>query len=204
MSIKAETKNNMTAQYQQGAGAGGRIRFHKPKQPMETAREDPYGCISHVFIWLYLEDFRNELHEWLRVALINEQGSYGDGYAREDLMDFCSELQNLAEAMDRINKSRKPEDLHRWMDDFQYGLQEVTKSPDRLEPPKGEQNPIQMVGRFCDMFTLSYARRELWDLLDSLKFYEKESNDWGPDPLTTYQCLLALAEAAFALEQISL
>ena len=137
------------------------------------------------------------------MALINEQGSYGEGYAREDLMDFCSELQKLAEAMDRINKSRKPEDLHRWMDDFQYGMQEVTKSPDRPELAK-EQNPMQMISRFCDMFTLSYARRKLWDLLESVIFYERESNEWGPDPLTTYQCLLALTEAAFALEQISL
>lgn len=107
----------MTAQYQQGAGAGGRIRFHKPKQPMETAREDPYGCISHVFIWLHLENFRNEPHEWLRMALINEHGSYGDEYAREDLMDFCSELRKVAEAMDRSNKTTKPENLLRWMDD---------------------------------------------------------------------------------------
>lgn len=118
-------------------------------------------------------------------------------------MDFCSELQKLAEAMDRINKSRKPEDLHRWMDDFQYGLQEVKKGPDRPEPPKEEQNPMQMICRFCDMFSLSYARRELWDLLDSVIFYERENNDWGPDPLTTHQYLLALVEAAFALEQIS-
>ena len=203
MRIKTETINNMTAQYQQGTGAGRRIRFHKPKQSMETAREDPYGCISHIFILLHLEYFRNELHEWLRVALINEEGSYGEGYAREDLIDFCSELQKLAEAMNRINKCRKPEDLHRWIDDFQYGLQEVKKNPDRPEPPK-EQNPMQMISRFCDMLTLSYARRELWDLLDSVIFYERESNDLGPNPLTTYQCLLALAEAAFALEQISL
>lgn len=193
----------MKEQYQQGAGDGRRTRFHKPKGPMDMVQADPYGCIAHAFIWLHLEDFRNGLHEWLRIALVNEQGSYGDGYAREDLMDFCNGLQKLAEAMDRINKSRDPVELRRWMDDFRYGLQEVMKSPDRPELSKEEQNPMQIIGRFCDMFTLSYARRELWDLLESVIFYERESNDWGPDPLTTYQCLLALAEAAFVLYQLS-
>ena len=101
------------------------------------------------------------------------------------------------------DRGRKPEELHRWVDDFQYGVQEVVKSPDRPKPPK-EQNPMQMISRFCDMFTLPYARRELWDLLDSVIFYERESNDRGPDPLTTHQCLLALREAAFELDQISL
>ena len=204
MSIKAETMNNMTAQYQQGAGAGRRIRFHKPKCPMDTAQENPYGCIAHVFIWLHLDDFQHELHEWLRIALINEQGAYDEGPAREDVMDFCDELQKLVGAMERINKSRKPEDLRRWMDDLPEDLRDAMENDDRPVLPKEKQNPMQMVGRFCNMFTLSYARRELWDLLESVIFYERESNEWGPDPLTTYQCLLALTEAAFALDQISL
>lgn len=196
----------MKEQYEQRVDDGRRIRFHKPKWPMDTARQDPYGCIAHVFIWLHLDDFRNELHEWLRVALINEQGSYGDGYAREDVMDFCDELQKLVEAWDMINKSRKPEDLRRWIDDIPCGLQEAmqTNNQSVLQKEEQEANPMRTISKFCNMFMLSYTRRELWDLLESVIFYKRESNEWGPDPLTTYQCLLALTEAAFVLYQFPL
>jgi hypothetical protein len=69
---------------------------------------------------------------------------------------------------------------------------------------KEEKNPGWMINKFCNMFTLSYARQELWDLLDSVIFYEKNDREWGPDPLTTYRCLSALVEAAFMVYQIFL
>ncbi len=54
------------------------------------------------------------------------------------------------------------------------------------------------------MFTRSYARRELWDLLDSMIFYRKETCDRAPGPHMIYRCLSVLVEAAYALYPHSL
>lgn len=180
-----------------------RIRFQKPKWPIDTAYEDPYGCISEVFTCIHLDDFRDELQEWLRIALINDQSAYDEGPAREDVMDFCDELKLLMEALQVINMNREPDDMRKWKEGLPDDLREEIESYNQpiLLTEEQRANPLSVIIDFCNMFTLSYARRELWDLLDSVTFYGRETSAWAPDLHITYKCLLALVEAAYVLYQ---
>lgn len=188
---------------EQNENDDGNIRFKKHKWRIEMAQEDPYGCIAEVFTWIHLDDFRDELQEWFRVALINGESAYDEGPAREDVMDFCDELQLLMEALQVINM--KPEDVRRWkeglLDDLRKEIESYNQPMLLTEEQKAD--PSLVIRNFCNAFSLSYVRRELWDLLDSVIFYGRETSAWSPDPHITYRCLLALAEAAFALHQLS-
>lgn len=179
----------------------GRIRFQKPKWPIERAQEDPYGCIAEVFTWIHLDDFQDELQEWLRIAVINDQSAYDEGAAREDVMDFCNELQLLMESLQVINMNRQTEDMLRWKEGLPDNLREEIESYNRpvLLTDEQKADPSLVIRNFCNAFSLSYARRELWDLLDSVTFYGRETSAWSPDLHITYRCLLALVEAAFAI-----
>ncbi len=147
-----------------------RIRFQKPKWAIDTAQEDLYGCIAEVFTWIHLDDFRDELHEWLRIALINDQSAYDEGVAREDVMDFCNELQRLIEAMNVINEDRTPEKTRRWKENLPDDLREELESYNRpvLLTEEQKVDPPSVIKEFCTTFTISYARHELWDLMDSV------------------------------------
>lgn len=185
-------------------GHDERIRFQKPKWFLGSAEEDPYGCIGEVFTWIHLDDFRDELHEWLRIALINDQSAYDEGPAREDVMDFCDELQLLMEALHLINTNRQ-DDLREWKEGLPDDLKAEIESYNRLVllSEKQKLNPMTVIRDFCSMFTRTYARRELWDLLDSVTYYGRDTDAWSPDPHITYQCLLSLVEAAYVVDQPS-
>lgn len=182
-----------------------RIRFQKQRMPIDTAFEDPYGCIAEVFTWIHLDDFRKYLHEWLRIALINDESAYDEGASREDVMDFCNELQRLIEAMNVINKNQQSEEISRWKEDLPDDLREEMKSYNQpvLLTADQKSDPRIVIKDFWHTFSFSYARRELWDLMDSVIFYEREGGKSSSDPLSTYKCLLALVEAAFVLFQRS-
>lgn len=182
----------------------GRVRFQKPEYAMDHSREDPYGCIAEVFIWIHLDDFHDLLDEWLRIALINDQSAYDEGASREDVMDFCDELQILTEALQVINQSREPDDRRKWRENLPDDLGEKIESYNQPVLLTGEQkaDPLSVIRELCRMFTLSYARRELWDLMDSVVFYERGIREWAPDPHVTYRCLLALVESAYVIYQL--
>ncbi|TAN21606.1 MAG: hypothetical protein EPN37_00460 [Chitinophagaceae bacterium] len=182
-----------------------RIRFQKQRMPIDTAFEDPYDCIAEAFTWIHPDDFRKYLHEWLRIALINDESTYDEGAAREDVMDFCNELQRLIEAMNVINEDRTPEKTRRWKENLPDNLKEEMKSYNRpvLLTVDQKSDPRTVIKDFWHTFSFSYARRELWDLMDSVIFYERESGRSSSDPLSTYKCLLALVEASLVLFQRS-
>lgn len=180
-----------------------RIRFQKPRMPIDTAFEDPYGCIAEAFTWIHLDDFRRYLQEWLRIALINDESAYDEGTSREDVMDFCNDLQRLIEAMNVISESRQPEEMRRWKEHLPDDLKEEMKSYNQpvLLTVDQKSDPRTVIKDFWHTFSFPYARRELWDLMDSVVFYEREGGMSSSDPLSTYKCLLALVEAAYVLYQ---
>ena len=127
-----------------------RIRFQKPKWRIEMAQEDPYGCIAEVFTWIHLDDFRDELQEWLRIALINDQSAYDEGAAREDVMDFCDKFQLLMEALQVINMNRQTEDMLRWKEGLPDDLREEIESYNRpvLLTEEQKADPSLVIGYF--------------------------------------------------------
>lgn len=180
---------------------GKRPRFQKPQWFWETAIEDPYGCIAEVFRWFHPSDLRGELNAWLRIALINDESAYDAGSAREDVMDFCSELQLLTEALHVVNTNRQPGGTRRWEEGLPNDLRKEINSYNLPIMLTDEQkaHPQFVIRNFRNTFSLSYTRRELWDLLDAVAYYRKAISVRSSEPHVTYRCLLALAEAAFVL-----
>lgn len=178
-----------------------RIRFLKRESPIDRFQNNPYGCIAEVFTWFQLDDLGDNLQQWLHIALINDQSAYDEGSAREDVMDFCDELQILMVALHVINENHKPEKKKKWLKMLPADLREEMKGYNQpvLLTEEQKNHPQIVIKNFCSAFTLSYVRRELWDLLDSVVFYERESNTQSHDPHAVYKCLLALVEAAFMI-----
>lgn len=181
-----------------------RRRFQKPRWAIDMAQEDPYGCIVEVFSWIHLKDFRDELEEWVRIALINDHSAYDTGAAREDVMDFCDELQLLTEALQVVNANREPDSFRRWKEKLSDDCRQEIESYHQpvLLTEAQKANPLLVIIRFCKKFTLSYAKGELWDLLDAVINYERKRSTWMPAPHVTHKCLLALVEAAYVLYQL--
>lgn len=178
-----------------------RIRFQKRESPIDRFQNNPYGCINEVFTWFQLDDLGDNLQQWLHIALINDQSAYDEGSAREDVMDFCDELQLLMEALHVINENHKPVKAKKWLEKLPVKLREELKKYNQPVMLTEEQkaDPQIIIKDFCDTFSLSYVRRELWDLMDSVVFYERNGNTQRSEPQAVYKCLLALVEAAYVI-----
>lgn len=146
-------------------------RFQKDTGPLDDVQDDVYGVIAEVFRWFYIDGLKSELRRWLRMALINDQSAYAEGLSREDVIDFCQEFLKLMEALNLINSQK----------------------------PRKETSAV--IGSFCKTFTQSYAGDELWDMFDSVVFYERQNLKSAKDPMSAYRCFAALIDAAYALNR---
>jgi hypothetical protein len=178
-----------------------RIRFHKPERLIDKVNGNPLVCITEAFLIFHLEDICQEIDQWLEIALINNNSAYEEGEAREDLMDFCAEMQLLIEAFHVINEQNKSKDVDEWRNRLPNDLRGKIDQLDQPEllSPEQTANPILVINNFCNSFELSYARAELWDLLDAVIVYEGEREVYKMNLLLAYQWMSCLVEVAYVI-----
>ena len=182
-------------------GTEERVRFHKPERLIDKIIRDPLHCITDAFLILPLNEVCHEINQWLQIALINDNSAYEESEAREDLMDFCAEMQLLAEALHVINEKNKSKDIDEWKNKLPKKLRKKLDQLDQPEllSPEQTANPMLAINDFCNSFELSYARAELWDLLDAVIGYEGDKEVYKINLLLAYQCISCFVEAAYIL-----
>jgi hypothetical protein len=190
-----ERENNTTEE--ESKSLGKRVRL------IDKVITDPYSCIAEVFRIFGVDDISGVLQFWPEVAMRNESSAYENARDRGDLMDFCRELQLLAEALHVINEKNKIPGADDWKEQLPEDLKEKIKKFDQPELQDSQQteNPSLVVKDFCNTFTINYARVELWDLLDAVISYEKDGQKYiaGLNLLLTYECLLCIIKNDFLL-----
>jgi len=170
---------------------------------MEKVNKHPIPCLQEVFKAFHLLDITNELNHWFQVGMSNDNSAYEDGIQRSNLMRFNGELQILAEALCLINKSHQPKGLKDRMERLPPEIKMVMQQYNQPTKLSLEEmiNPMQVVKRFCSVFTREYANREMWDWLDAVITYDGEYPNavYKGHILTFYECLICLIESAFVL-----
>lgn len=178
-------------------------RFQKPERLIDKVAAGSEAYMKEAFLTLQLDDIKEEIDGWLSIALVNDNSAYEEGRAREDLMDFCSELQLLAEAFHVMNESAKPEEANAWKKNLQPDLKEKVDQLNQLEllTPEQTEDPMSVIHDFCKRFKLSYCRTELWDLLDAVITYEGEKEVVKINLLLVYECIASIIEVAYILHK---
>ncbi len=143
-----------------------RKRFCKPCHLLHTIKRKPSRCLQHIFENFHLDDFREELNLWLRVALSTDRNAYEEGAAREDLQEFIRRLHCLIEALCILHMARYRETVPLET----RKLLDIANRPFYLTAAEQRQ-PALVIRHFCSSFRHAYAKMELLDLLEAVVTY---------------------------------
>lgn len=132
--------------------------FNKPIQLIEHVDADPLYVINEVFKNESLGFLRDQLRDWLLVALSADTAIYEEGEQRKQLLLFQEQLQVLVDALFMIyNQDREKSGVKQ--------LSETDKP--RLLSQLQLANPMQMICGFFEQFPMGYITRELDDWLEA-------------------------------------
>ncbi|WP_207511065.1 hypothetical protein [Longitalea luteola] len=165
----------------------------KPKQLIEYVDSDPFYVIKEVFKNESLPFLRNQLRDWLRVALSADCSIYEEGEQRKQLLSFQDQLMILVEALFVIyNKNRENANVETQISE--------TDKPRLLNQDQIE-NPMQVITEFFEKFPIVYVSRELNDWLEAGICYAGTYPDNMSElqALYTYRNVLCLIKSAHRL-----
>ncbi|WP_205513025.1 hypothetical protein [Longitalea arenae] len=167
--------------------------YGKPAQLIEYVDETPIGVIVEVFKTEPLYLLRDQMKNWLTVAISADCSVYEDAEQRGQLLSFQDQLLVLIEALFIIYT--------------QQGNHAVMKSESRendqpqLLTHDQIANPMKVVTAFFDKFPLYYCIRELNDWLEAAicfaGTYPDNMNEL--QALYTYRNVLCLIRSAHRL-----
>jgi hypothetical protein len=137
--------------------------FNKPKELIEYVSENPNYVIAEVFKSYDLKRheslacIRDQLQDWLFVAISADTAVYEEGEQRKHLMVFVEQLLVLIEALFVINIKNIGKE------------EEQDKEADKPRLLNQEQlaNPLKVVITFFENFPMIYCIRELNDWLEA-------------------------------------
>ncbi|OQP65839.1 hypothetical protein A3860_14695 [Niastella vici] len=132
--------------------------FNKPKQLLEFVDEAPIYVITQVFKSESLAFLRDQLRDWLHVALSADSTIYDDGEQRRQLLSFQDHLLVIVEALFVIYIQNKNKIAEKEIVD--------TDKP-RLLSQDQIDNPMQVITSFFEKFPMVYIVRELYDWLEA-------------------------------------
>ena len=170
--------------------------FNKPKELIEYVNENPTYVITEVFKtygWRGKESlaiFRDELRDWLFVAISADTAIYEEGEQRKQLLIFQEQLLVLIEALFVFNlKNVGKENLN---------VQDKDTDKPRLLTEEQIANPMQVVTTFFENFPMVYIIRELNDWLEAGIAYGGSYPDNMSElqVLYTYRNVLCLIKSA--------
>ncbi|WP_081170382.1 hypothetical protein [Niastella populi] len=170
--------------------------FDKPKELVEHVNENPLYVITEVFKtygWKGNEPLaylRDQLRDWLFVAISADTAIYEEGEQRKQLLYFHEQLQVLIEAIFLINLKNAGKESLKDQDN-------VGDKP-RLLTQEQIINPMQVVTGFFEKFPMVYIIRELNDWLEAGIAYGGGYPDNMSElqVLYTYRNVLCLLKAA--------
>jgi hypothetical protein len=164
--------------------------FNKPKQLIEDVNTDPLYVINEVFKNESLSFLRDQLRDWLLVALSADTAIYEEGEQRKQLLLFQDQLQVLVEALFIIyTQDREKANVR-------VHLTETDKP--RLLSQDQISNPTQVIAGFFEQFPMVYITRELNDWLEAGIAYSGDYPDNMSELQVFYTCrnILCLIKAA--------
>ncbi|HWB26307.1 MAG TPA: hypothetical protein VG738_12540 [Chitinophagaceae bacterium] len=177
-----------------------RKRFHKPYRLLTDCRNRPFRCLRKVFQTFPVPDIHEQLKHWLGFALANDHSVYDEGWAREDLMDFCHELLRLAEALYLIQEKHNRKFQHKIgqklskkiLKELQVINQPVLLTEEEIA------DPGTVAQHFCNTFSQVYTQAEMQDLLEAVITYGGHKKIYLGNLMLLYestQCLLCVTYA---------
>ncbi|OQP58841.1 hypothetical protein A3860_39215 [Niastella vici] len=166
--------------------------FNKPKQLLEYVDEAPMYVISEVFRCESLAFLRDQLRDWLHVALSADSSMYDDGEQRRQLLSFHDPLLVFVEALFIIYNQNRDKKVKNEM---------VETDKPRLLSKDQIANPMQVITGFFEKFPMVYIIRELNDWLEAGICYAGDYPDNMSElqVLYTYRNVLCLINAAARL-----
>lgn len=165
----------------------GVSKFNIPKKLIEFVNENPIYVITEVFKNESLTDLKDQLQDWLLIALSADCAFYEEGEHRGLLLSLQSQMLVLLEALFIINK--------------EY-LQKEGEAPptDKTMLLSQEQiaNPIQVISTFFENFPVLYILRELEDWLEASICFSgtPPQGMHNVQALLTYRNVLCLIKSA--------
>jgi hypothetical protein len=167
--------------------------FIKPKQLLEYVDEAPIYVVIEVFKNESLAFLRDQLRDWLHVALSADCHIYEDGENRRQLFSFQDHLLVLIEALFIIYTQNADKA------DIEKQITEADKP--RLLSRDQIGDPMQVLIEFFKKFPITYSIRELDDWLEAgiayAGDYPENMSEYGV--LLIYRNVLCLIKAAHRL-----
>jgi hypothetical protein len=179
--------------------------FGKPVRLIEKVEADPLFVIKDVFQNEKLDFLKENVSNWLQVALSNDTAAYESGEQRGTLFTFYHPLQLLIEALYVINNNQQPPKADLTIATLPDNLKHKISSYHQpvLLRQEQKENPMPVIIDFFKQFPITYVRRELWDWCSAGISY----TGTFPESMTcdtvliTYESVLCLVEAAVQLSQ---
>jgi len=164
--------------------------FNKPKMLIEFVDENPMYVIIEVFKNESLPFLRDQLRDWLLIALSADTAIYEEGEQRKQLLLFQEQLQILVEAL-FIIYTQNSENA-----DVRKQIAETDKP--RLLSQDQIGNPMQVLTEFFQKFPITYCIRELNDWQEAGICYVGDYPDNMDEPQAYYTCrnVLCLIKSA--------
>lgn len=164
--------------------------FNKPKQLIEYVDGAPMYVIIEVYKNESLSFLRDQLRDWLHVALSAESSTYEEGEQRRQLLSFQEQLLMLIEALFIIySQNLESADI---LKQNREGDKPRLLSQDQIA------KPMQVVADFFEKLPMVYILRELNDWLEAGICYAGDYPDNMSElqVLFTYRNVLCLIKAA--------
>lgn len=171
--------------------------FNKPKELIEYVSENPTYVITEVFKtydWRENEPLailRDQLQDWLIVAISADTAFYEEGEQRRQLLSFKDHLVILVEALYTVYKHQKVKD----QTDVEINQADKTTV---LLSQEQIANPMLVVASFFKKFPMVYIIRELNNWLEAAICYGGTfpENMSQIDALYTHRNMLCLIKSA--------
>ncbi|OQP45096.1 hypothetical protein A4D02_34665 [Niastella koreensis] len=165
-------------------------QLYKPKMLIEYVDITPMYVINEVFKNDSLSFLRDQIRDWLLIALSADTAIYEPGEQRKQLLLFQEQLQVLVEALFIIYTQNREKA------NVKVDLTESDKP--RLLSQDQISNPTQVITGFFEQFPMIYIARELNDWLEaSLCFagtYPENMSKW--QAFYTHRSVECLIKAA--------
>lgn len=170
------------------------INFNIEYKFLHLIHDDPLNCLSKIFASRGNDSMKLELAVWKKIAVCGTtgEGRYYEASDRKRLFYFCDQLQHLIEAFFVLTEVgiNKNIDLGE-LKNHTHFLFLTTKEL---------HNPYVVIENFRNIFTLKYAKTELWYLLDTTIQFSDEKEIRKDSIILNYEMFLCTIKAAYLLD----
>jgi hypothetical protein len=177
-----------------------RSRFVKWMTFPPSLKANPIVYMKRVFEVMDLDGLRYIINRWQKIALTADYGRFDEAGERADLFDYCEGLSRLIEAAYILQRKMEWDTEGRVKRELSESIKLDLLTEEQTFQLSEEEisNPRTVIGKFFEVFSPSYARRELWDMLGCV--VESRQEDLKRlDLLLDYECLYAVLEATWLL-----